>query len=315
MKCPKCNFVSFEYLNSCKKCGVELASHKVEYAIDFPEASDLGVLTMIEAAPAAAVAAMPVALEEAGGEATDIEEAVPEIEEAEGAEPESGLDLSSLGESVEEAAAPAELGESAIDLQLPAGETEEAAEEIGGLDLSGLGGETEKIDTIGADETEPEAAATEEEAEAGGDISLDLEELEAAVEPDSEEASGEGISLDIESIKTEEGAGDEVGELEIAGEDARETSEKEAEVTEQTDELDMGDIAGIDLESGESETPDAEPEPVGDDDISLDDLELDLNLEDEELLGGESKEGKKDKKEEEDIGLDDLDLDDLKLDD
>ena len=33
MKCPKCNYISFDYLDSCKKCGKDLTEHKEKHNI------------------------------------------------------------------------------------------------------------------------------------------------------------------------------------------------------------------------------------------------------------------------------------------
>ena len=33
MKCPKCGYHSFEHLESCKKCGVDLSEHKAKFSI------------------------------------------------------------------------------------------------------------------------------------------------------------------------------------------------------------------------------------------------------------------------------------------
>ena len=33
MKCPKCNYTSFDYLDSCKKCGKDLLEHRESYNI------------------------------------------------------------------------------------------------------------------------------------------------------------------------------------------------------------------------------------------------------------------------------------------
>jgi ribosomal protein S27AE len=33
MKCPKCGYTSFDYLDECKKCGKDLAEHKDKYSI------------------------------------------------------------------------------------------------------------------------------------------------------------------------------------------------------------------------------------------------------------------------------------------
>ena len=34
MKCPKCGYNSFEFLNACKKCGTELSSFKKSHRIN-----------------------------------------------------------------------------------------------------------------------------------------------------------------------------------------------------------------------------------------------------------------------------------------
>lgn len=31
MKCPKCNYTSFDYLDTCKKCGKDLTEHKEKF--------------------------------------------------------------------------------------------------------------------------------------------------------------------------------------------------------------------------------------------------------------------------------------------
>ena len=33
MKCPKCNYISFDYLDDCKKCGKDLTEHKEKHNI------------------------------------------------------------------------------------------------------------------------------------------------------------------------------------------------------------------------------------------------------------------------------------------
>ena len=62
MKCPKCGYTSFDYLDECKKCGKSLEEHKEKYNIRslmFPG-------TAAAAAPAAAAAAAASSAE--GGE-------------------------------------------------------------------------------------------------------------------------------------------------------------------------------------------------------------------------------------------------------
>jgi len=33
MKCPKCGFTSFDFLDNCKKCGQDLQSHKQKFGL------------------------------------------------------------------------------------------------------------------------------------------------------------------------------------------------------------------------------------------------------------------------------------------
>ncbi len=44
MKCPRCGFVSFEYLDDCRKCGTEMLSHKESYDIEMERAQMLPIL-------------------------------------------------------------------------------------------------------------------------------------------------------------------------------------------------------------------------------------------------------------------------------
>lgn len=48
MKCPKCRYVSFEYLDECKKCGRDLTAHKKEFNIYIPRAASLDILPYLK---------------------------------------------------------------------------------------------------------------------------------------------------------------------------------------------------------------------------------------------------------------------------
>lgn len=60
MKCPKCGYHSFEHLESCRKCGIDLTEHKAKYNLRgffFPglaAASSLDMQDMDEAATVSA---------------------------------------------------------------------------------------------------------------------------------------------------------------------------------------------------------------------------------------------------------------------
>lgn len=82
MKCPKCGYNSFDYLDSCKKCGKDLVEFKQQFGIKsvlFPgatavmatdlaqasdEASELAAATALGAADVSAAAKVPEAVEE-----------------------------------------------------------------------------------------------------------------------------------------------------------------------------------------------------------------------------------------------------------
>ena len=60
MKCPKCGYTSFDYLDECKKCGKDLAEHKEKY--------NIRSLMFPGAAGAAAAAPVAAAAADAGGD-------------------------------------------------------------------------------------------------------------------------------------------------------------------------------------------------------------------------------------------------------
>jgi hypothetical protein len=57
MKCPHCGYVSFEYLDGCKKCSKDLSAHKAQFAIDYMQPVSLGILSYVGSGAAMAVAA------------------------------------------------------------------------------------------------------------------------------------------------------------------------------------------------------------------------------------------------------------------
>ena len=58
MKCPKCNYTSFDYLDTCKKCGKDLSEHREKH----------NIRSLLFAEAAAAVAAGGAAAAAGGGE-------------------------------------------------------------------------------------------------------------------------------------------------------------------------------------------------------------------------------------------------------
>ncbi|MEE8483371.1 MAG: hypothetical protein V3S46_02140, partial [Nitrospinota bacterium] len=185
MKCPKCNYVSFEHLNECRKCNIDLSAHKSELGIDFPEYSGLDLLSHIDMGgdskaegqheePAVAVAdeeetAEPEEVETAVADETvdtdmsDIGGGIEITGESE------GVELSDIGEGSEETAtveiSPEEEGQAEV-----------SDDDSGGINFGGFaGGEDETVSIDAADlEEEPktEASSTEPAGDESGSIDL-----------------------------------------------------------------------------------------------------------------------------------------------
>ena len=74
MRCPKCGYNSFDHLDSCKKCGKDLAEHKARFNIQSILLSEMpaeAMASVAEEAVAAAVAPEVTIDDFAGGETSD----------------------------------------------------------------------------------------------------------------------------------------------------------------------------------------------------------------------------------------------------
>lgn len=79
MRCPKCGFHSFDHLEQCKKCGIDLQEHKAKFGL-----GSVVVAAAVEAAPAAATQDVDAAEEgsvDFGFGLMDDEEESPEVPE------------------------------------------------------------------------------------------------------------------------------------------------------------------------------------------------------------------------------------------
>ncbi len=379
MKCPKCNYISFEYLNECRKCSIDLSAHKSELGIDFPEYSDLDLLSHIDLGG------------QSEAEAQNEEPAVAVADEEETAEPEEAVH-EEVETVVEEETVDADMSDIASGIEITGESDEEGQAEVseddsGGINFGGFGDgdgddETVSIDAAALEE-EPQAEALTDEPE-GIDLgeigesteetaSMELPEIEeepvaevqAPEAVDVEEAGENDLDLPTEET-SEEGTGEI--DLDIPGEETAETDEvteaAPAEISE-SDEISLGDLedttGGLsesqavdalgsteddmsldlgdveaggktdegetaadaledvdldlgDVESSEDEAPEsdtAEEEEVSADTLSVDDLDLDLNMDDDSIVLDDEPDGKK--KEKDDDDDDDLGLDDLEL--
>lgn len=316
MKCPKCNFASFEYLNSCKKCGNDLTLHKTEMGIDYPQYNTLGLMAILrhEASPQAAVAEPAAMVEDQlGAEQLSETSTTEQMSGTSGFEAAIGsdtdftnigggvdlietddLDLSGLGESADETAS----------INLASVEEEEI----------NLGAET------AAEPPKTEAAETSKKASPYG--GLDGIEFDASVleEPSTPPENATPVDLgEIEEtvappVKEDEFAID-MGDLDL-GPTAAESHEPPA-AKEAVADIDIGSLE--DIEIATEEKPAAAPKQAApaapSSDFNMDGFDLDINLDDIDFSDtGKKEEPKKDDKKKDDKDDLDIDLSDLKLD-
>ncbi len=320
MKCPKCNFASFEYLNTCKKCGNDLTLHKTELGIDYPQYSSLGLMATLrhEASPQTAMAETATMVDDhLGAEQLAETSASDKLSGTSGFEAAIGsdtdftnigggvdlgehdeLDLSGLGESADETAS----------ITLPPVEEEE-------IDLG--------VDIAVEPAAEPakkETAEVSTKAAAPGEldgIDFDLGELEETPAPPEKTAAldlGEVEEAVAPAAKDEEFQID-LGDLDLAS-PAEEASAPPA-AKEAVADIELGDIDLSPAEEKPAAPKQAAPAAPASD-FDMDGFDLDLNLDDVDLAdpgkdAGKKEEPKKDEKKKDDLDID-IDLSDLKLD-
>ncbi len=229
MKCPQCNYVSFDYLDSCRKCSKDLTAHKSQVGIDFLEPIPIGVLAFLESG-----AREPVAIGTGAANfdsddfkvAGDSTESAVSVEETATAVEDDGLDV---------------VEEETFSLEIPDIKEESAAD---------------------VEETVAEALSEES-------IELNIEGVEedigvAEVTQSAEEATVEGLTFNLDESLEEvaeekaEGAADTVDEISldttISG---IEIDDDELNVTASNDEfsLDIGDDFDTETQLGITDLP------------------------------------------------------------
>ncbi|MBI2877693.1 MAG: hypothetical protein HYY20_12510 [Candidatus Tectomicrobia bacterium] len=276
MKCPKCGYVSFNYLDTCKKCGRDLTAFKAEYGLWGVKPGNLSIYSPV-----------PQAMGQEGSHGTSEAGALSDLED----------DLSHEIEMIGEA-------EAAFQNPLLQGSQEELGEIR--LDIEEIGLEEGEIDLVSPDKEETAVELAEEET------TIELPEEAAAMElpeereidldsPDNEafalelaeeetvfELSEEAPAIRLEEIRLEEA--EEGGQPEDSsgwlplGEDAPSEVPSLEEAPEEVSTIDLEleeiDLGGVDL---------AEAEPVLDlgeenkpDLLDLDEIELSWEEEDSE---------------------------------
>lgn len=251
MRCPKCNFISFDDQASCMKC-----------AHDLTEAAEQLHGTSIKVQTPDFLASLLKKATEPGEKDAEMPSGISEMEEAELESEEEGLDLDISEESAEseeaEEAESEELKELEVSDLVPSEEedvapVEEPAEEDteSGIQFeSGEGEDEGGIVDLSSLMDEPDAGTSEQE-EAG-----DSDDDDFTVE---EEATDSGLELDLDVSAEEDEAGDLIMESEnnkegVQIDEAGSDIEDELKLTLEDDEtsLDIPD-SGLSLEDGDDE--------------------------------------------------------------
>jgi hypothetical protein len=190
MKCQKCNHVSFDYLDSCAKCGADLGAQKSELNINLPGYRSLGILEY---------------LQKKGAPESEDETSVAQGEDY---EKQSGdVNLSDFGGPGSEAAIAAEsFAISGGDLNI--GDVETVFDEP--AQKSAAASKDSGIDFLDVD-IDNAAEPTKKEAKAEGEIDiegidLDLGDLNEAPEKkkdnvDKKKEEGAGLDIDLDDLK------------------------------------------------------------------------------------------------------------------
>jgi len=233
MLCPKCDYISFDHLETCAKCKHPLAETAALLGGTSVNASQINYLGMMEEAQPAEdvfdgsesdVAA--TGIEEGGGFA-DVEE-------------ERSLDEES--DELEEASASAdvEVDEESVVLEVP---------DLGGIEFDGIQYQEDSMPEAEIkDETDVDVGDSEEltaeaaEEPAPEDLKFDLDEIETVP---SEEGDSTGLELDDSALTLES---DDDQEEDVAAEETltAEVSGTDADDAGQTG-IDLGDIDLSDL--------------------------------------------------------------------
>jgi len=208
--------VSFEYLNTCKKCSKDLTSHKSAHGIDFIEPMPLGILTFVDTSVGSAAPAPSEAMEFDTGDML--------VDSGEAEEESVSIGLDEAPEDLDEVSG--DFGEEAVAVDFEADTSEDIAvdEVIEEMDI-GLDLGEEAVEETGDEEAvsigieEPDVELEEPEAGEGVEISLDdlEEEPVAATETAAEDDSaGFEITDDSDPIASDSGftlgLGEDLGE-------------------------------------------------------------------------------------------------------
>jgi len=323
MKCPKCKYVSFEHLNRCRKCGIDLTPVKTEAKIDFPHSKQLGLLSRSEEDNE------PEEIEPLVGKGSELEKS--EISDIGGSEfdgvasTELGTDGyrsvedNSAGEIIleqaddEPDAESAELvivervdSESLTDENQPTDIPDEPAEQGGiDFDLSGMDDLLEDTPDDASEGTVDDRDATEKPDDPLSNLSLEVEDLEDTLEEEIVTAMSTPHEDSQETID-----GDETDNLadfdDISLDEELSDDETLSDVVIAAEKLVDTETLTIERESELSDLPvdtSAKDEPV-----EAEVVELDIGDDDLEIVSKGTKNIEKEMGEPKGLDLDDLDL-------
>ena len=333
MKCPKCKYVSFEHLNRCRKCGIDLTPVKTKAKIDFPHSLHLGLLSRSE-------------------ENIDIEEVEPligkgsELEDSEisniggadfdgvastelGTDGYRSVEDNSAGEIILEQADEEPDAESAelvieesVESESPTDESQpfeipdESDESDESDEQDGIAFDLSSMDDLGED-TSGDRDATAEPDDPLTNLSLEVEDLEDTLEEEIVTAMSTPQEAFQEPMDDDETFSDVVISAEKLVDTETLIIEREKELsdlptdTSGKDEPVESDVIELDISDDELEivskgTKNREEEPDEPKGLNLDDLDLSIGEDDLEEEGENI--------DDMEIDLDDTDLDNLNMD-
>jgi len=262
MKCPKCNYVSFDYLDTCKKCGYDLAEYREERGIKVVKPEPMDIFGEKEKKDETLPESPEVSETPVEDKAREEEKEAIEIEPT----LEKGVESETKKEKEEEsiqdkAIEPIELEEPTDELEIEKGVSEtEKKEDLGGdevtkeeriIELDDLEGDTESLteealsgmEKKGTEETDTEleiekgVSETEKKEDLGGD---EVAKEERVIELDDLEGDTESLTEETLLKKQKE---------EIEESAPKEQEEKEESPPEKKDE------PGSDSEIEKSDNP------------------------------------------------------------
>lgn len=187
MKCPKCKYTAFDYVDACPKCGKDLTPEKAKLNISSIKPNPpslLGSLTG-DLDDSSVEVRVPESIKEGAQDMTlkgeEIYDDGSELDISIDEEPASGeggeVELGDLGPSDEDSELDVDLAADKFSIDAAEGAREE---KVVGEEESGL--------KQGGDQKNPEKEETEKDS---GAIGLDLEDLDLKLDFDEDEDSGE----------------------------------------------------------------------------------------------------------------------------